>query len=86
MESTSLFKILTSAPVERAGRSASTKIWHIYNMPYAANRHVGKFWVRRRPDQINLYSTSSQSSLHFAVGPDTREGCHYISTSQTYLD
>jgi hypothetical protein len=30
--------------------------------------------------------TSSQSSLKFAVGPDTREGCHYISTSKTYLD
>jgi hypothetical protein len=21
-----------------------------------------------------------------AVGPDTREGCHYISASQTWLD
>jgi hypothetical protein len=45
---------------------------------------------------------SGQSSLHFAVepdtnfavgpdtnfavGPDTREGCHYISVSQTYPD
>ena len=30
--------------------------------------------------------TSSQSSLHVAVGPDTRKGCHYISVSKTYLD
>jgi hypothetical protein len=29
---------------------------------------------------------SGQSSLHFAVGPDTREGRHYISPSHTYLD
>jgi hypothetical protein len=24
--------------------------------------------------------------LNFAAEPDTREGCHYISASQTYLD
>src|SRR6266851_5296353 len=30
--------------------------------------------------------TSGQSSLNFEVGPDTREGCHYISTLRTHLD
>ena len=35
---------------------------------------------------------SGQSSLNFAVGPDTRkgpdtrEGCHYIATLKIYLD
>jgi hypothetical protein len=33
-----------------------------------------------------LIVLSSQSSLHVAVGPDTREGCHYISPSKIYLD
>ena len=32
-----------------------------------------------------ITATSGQSRLHVAVGPDTREGCHYISGSQTYL-
>src|SRR5713226_7243466 len=27
----------------------------------------------------SLIKRSGQSSLHFAVGPDTRKGCHYIS-------
>jgi len=35
-----------------------------------------------RQSPIFAGTTSSQFSLHFAVGPDTREGCHYISTSQ----
>jgi len=29
---------------------------------------------------------SGQSSLHVTVGPDTREGCHYMSASQISLD
>ncbi len=36
--------------------------------------------------QVLPYEPSGQSSLNFAGGPDTREGCHYISASQTYLD
>ena len=27
-----------------------------------------------------------ESDTNVAVEPDTREGCHYISVSQTYLD
>ena len=37
-------------------------------------------------DQITFMTPSGWSSLNFAVGPDTREGCHYISVSKTYLD
>src|SRR6266851_1312719 len=33
-----------------------------------------------------IWVTSGEPSLHFAVGPDTRKGCHYISVSPTYLD
>ena len=55
--------------------------------------------IRRLTTRTKNYTTS-QSSLKFAVGPDTREvgpdtrevgpdtreGYHYISASKTYLD
>jgi len=33
-----------------------------------------------------VFRTNDQSGLNFAMRPDTREGCHYISASKTYLD
>jgi len=35
---------------------------------------------------IFQYTPADQSGLKFAVGPDTRKGCHYISASKTYMD
>jgi hypothetical protein len=37
-------------------------------------------------EDIFQYISAGQSGLNFAVRPDTREGCHYISASKTYLD
>jgi len=35
---------------------------------------------------VFMTTLNGQSRLNFAVRPDTREGCHYISASQTCLD